>query len=303
MNINRLSWVGFVVFSTLLIFFYGIRFLQNETFQKSTFSFNVVFNDLQGLDVSDDVKMLGKKIGRISGTKIIGQKIAVELTIDNTFAFKIPIDSEIEITQSDLMGGKFISIYPGKDNDKYILDGETIAGKNAEIVSLTQDIGDLAKRLNDTFGDNQKGQIKSTIANIQSTSTLIEEFMINNQDLITQTDKDNLHSLLENINSISNNLDSLLLEEKENIKNSIEKFNLFMEDLPSLGLKLDDISTMLQNIINNINSGDGTLSKLIKDNELHDNLNGAISDFRSLLDDVKDNPTKYMKAYFQAKKK
>ena len=303
MNINRLSWVGFVVFSTLLIFFYGIRFLQNETFQKSTFSFNVVFNDLQGLDVSDDVKMLGKKIGRISGTKIIGQKIAVELTIDNTFAFKIPIDSEIEITQSDLMGGKFISIYPGKDNDKYILDGETIAGKNAEIVSLTQDIGDLAKRLNDTFGDNQKGQIKSTIANIQSTSTLIEEFMINNQDLITQTDKDNLHSLLENINSISNNLDSLLLSEKENIKNSIEKFNLFMEDLPSLGLKLDDISTMLQNIINNINSGDGTLSKLIKDNELHDNLNGAISDFRSLLDDVKDNPTKYMKAYFQAKKK
>ena len=303
MNINRLSWVGFVVFSTLLIFFYGIRFLQNETFQKSTFSFNVVFNDLQGLDVSDDVKMLGKKIGRISGTKIIGQKIAVELTIDNSFAFKIPIDSEIEITQSDLMGGKFISIYPGKDNDKYILDGETIAGKNAEIVSLTQDIGDLAKRLNDTFGDNQKGQIKSTIANIQSTSTLIEEFMINNQDLITQTDKDNLHSLLENINSISNNLDSLLLSEKENIKNSIEKFNLFMEDLPSLGLKLDDISTMLQNIINNINSGDGTLSKLIKDNELHDNLNGAISDFRSLLDDVKDNPTKYMKAYFQAKKK
>ena len=303
MSINRLSWVGFVIFATLLIFFYGIKFLQDETFQKSTFSFNVVLNDMQGLDVSDDVKMLGKKIGRISGTKIIGQKIAVELTIDNSFAFKIPIDSEIEITQSDLMGGKFISIYPGKDNEKYILDGETIAGKNAEIVSLTQDIGDLAKRLNDTFGQDQKNQMKNTISNIQSTSILIEDFMEKNQDLITQEDKENLHSLLKNVNSISSNLDSILLKERENIKNSIVKFNLFMEDLPNLAMKLDGISSALKNIVEDINSGEGTLSKLIKGDQLHENLNGAISDFRLLMDDVKNNPTKYMKAYFQAKKK
>jgi len=303
MSMNRLSWVGFVVFTTLLIFFYGIKFLQDETFQKSTFSFNVVFNDLQGLDVSDDVKMLGKKIGRISGTKIIGQKIAVELTIDNSFAFKIPIDSDIEITQSDLMGGKFISVYPGKDNEKYILDGETIAGKNAEIVSLTQDIGDLAKRLNDTFGQEQKNQMKDAIANIQSTSILIEDFMQKNQNIITSEDKDNLHSILLNVNSISSNLDSILSTERENIKSSIVKFNLFMEDLPDLALKLDYISTALKSIVENIDSGEGTLSKLIKDDQLYDNLNGAISDFRSIMDDVKNNPSKYLKAWFQAKKK
>ena len=75
MNINKLSYVGFIVFSSLVLFFYGIKFLQDETFQKSTFSFNVIFNNLQGLDVSDDVRMLGKKIGRISGTKIVGQNI------------------------------------------------------------------------------------------------------------------------------------------------------------------------------------------------------------------------------------
>ena len=97
MKISRLAWVGFIIFSTLLIFFYGIRFLQEETFQKSTFRFNVVFNDIQGLDVSDDVRMLGKKIGRISGTKIVGQNIAIEVTINNSFVFKIPIDSEFEI--------------------------------------------------------------------------------------------------------------------------------------------------------------------------------------------------------------
>ena len=103
MKSYRLASIGFIVFISMAVLFFGIRFLQNESFQKSTFTFKVVFNDLQGLDISDDVRMLGKKIGRVSGTEIVGQKIAVQVTIDNSFAFKLPIDSDIEITQSDLL--------------------------------------------------------------------------------------------------------------------------------------------------------------------------------------------------------
>jgi len=303
MNINKLSYVGFIVLSSLLLFFYGVKFLQDETFQKSTFTFNVVFNNLQGLDVSDDVRMLGKKIGRISGTRIVGQNIAIELTINNSFAFKIPIDSEFEITQSDLMGSKFISIYPGKDNDKFILEGETIAGKNAEIVSLTKDVGDLAKRLNDTFGVAQKEQIKNTVSNIEKTSELVEEFIQNNKDIINEKDKENLHGLLANINSISFDLNEIIKDESEDLKNSVKEFNVFMNKLPEMSSQLQDASTSIANIVNNINSGEGTLSKLINHDELYNNLNGLVSDGRSLIDDIKKNPTKYLKAYFQAKKK
>ena len=303
MNINKLSRIGFTVFFSILIFFYGIRFLQQEAFQKSNFTFNVVFNDLQGIDVSDDVKMLGKRIGRVSGTRIIGQKIAAELTIDNSFAFKIPIDSEIAITQSDIMGSKYISIYPGKDNDKFILDNETIAGKNQEVVSLTKDIGDLAKRLSETFGGEQQQQIVSTIANIQSTASQLEEFIAINKDVITDKDKDNLHELLSNINSISSNLDKLINEESGNIKQSIENFNIFMEKVPDISIEIDKMLSDVADIVENINSGKGTLSKLINSEDLYDNVNGLILDARSLLDDVKKNPAKYLRAWFDAKKK
>lgn len=303
MNINKLTWIGFSVFFSVLIFFYGIKFLQDESFQQSNFTFNVIFNDLQGLDVSDDVKMLGKRIGRVTGTRIIGQKIAAELTIDNTFAFKIPIDSEIEITQSDIMGGKYISIYPGKDNNKFILDNETIAGKNAEVVSLTKDIGDLAKRLSETFGGEQKQQIKNTISSVESTASQLEEFISINKDIITDQDKENLHDLLENINSISSNLNTLIGDESENLKQSIENFNIFMEKVPNMSTEIDATLSDLSEIIANINSGKGSLSKLINREELYDNVNGLILDARSLLDDVKQNPAKYLRAWFEAKKK
>ena len=303
MNINRLTWIGITVFFAILSFFYGVRFLQDEAFQKSNFTFNVVFNDLQGLDISDDVRMLGKRIGRVSGTRIVGQKIAVELTIDNTFAFRIPIDSEIEITQSDIMGGKFISIYPGKDNSKFILDSETVAGKNGEVVSITKDVGDLAKRLSETFGNDQKVQIKNTLANIELTTSQLEQFISENKNLITDEDKENLHSLLSNINSISFNLDKLINEESDNIKQSIQKFNNSMDKIPSISKNLDEVLNDLSNIVENINSGEGTVSRLINEEALYDNVNGLILDARSLLSDVKENPAKYLRAWFEAKKK
>ena len=303
MNINKLTWIGITVFFAIFSFFYGVRFLQEEAFQKSIFRFNVVFNDLQGLDISDDVKMLGKRIGRVSGTRIIGQKIAAELTIDNTFAFKLPIDSDIEITQSDLMGGKFISIYPGKDNDKFILEGETIAGKNGEVVSITKDVGDLAKRLSETFGVQQREQIKNTLTNIESTASQLQEFMNANKNLISENDKDNLHQLLSNINTITFNLNNLINDESSNIKNSIQSFNNFMETVPGISNSIDAMLVDVGAVVKNINSEDGSLSKIINQNELYDNVNGLVLDARSLLDDVKNNPAKYLRAWFEAKKK
>tara|TARA_B100000029_G_C17490089_1_gene928781 strand:- start:167 stop:1078 length:912 start_codon:yes stop_codon:yes gene_type:complete len=303
MKISRLFWVGFIVFSSILVFYYGIRFLQEESFQSTTFKFSVVFNDLQGLDISDDVKMLGKKIGRITGTRIIGEKIATELTLDNTFAFKIPIDSKFEISQSDLMGSKFISIYPGKDNDKFILEGETIAGENAEVVSLTKDIGDFAKRLNNTFGKEQEQQIQNTISNIEVSSESLEKFIEQNRDIITQEEKENLHSLLKNINSISIDLEYILNEESEDIKQSIQNFNSFMKKTPDISNQIDDITVSIKQIVDNINNGTGSMSKLLNQDSLYNNVNGLVLDARLLLDDVKNNPTKYLKAYFNAKKK
>ena len=231
MKSYRLASIGFIVFISMAVLFFGIRFLQNESFQKSTFTFKVVFNDLQGLDISDDVRMLGKKIGRVSGTEIVGQKIAVQVTIDNSFAFKLPIDSDIEITQSDLMGGKFIAIYPGKDNNNFILPKETISGANTVAASLTEDISNFAKKINETYGQKQKEQVKNTISSIETSSMLLEEFVTSNMDLVAEEDKENLHNILSNINNISNDLSVMIGEESDNVRESIDQFNVLMKKM------------------------------------------------------------------------
>ena len=113
MNFSRLFWIGLVFIISGMIFVGGLLYFQEISLRKSNYTFTVLFENVQGLNVGDQVDMLGKKIGKVSHTRIMGQKIAVELSIDNSFVFSIPVDSKIEVKSEGLIGSKFISITPG----------------------------------------------------------------------------------------------------------------------------------------------------------------------------------------------
>ena len=62
-------------------------------------------------------------------TKIIeGQKIGVDLSIDNSFVMKIPVDSKIHVKSEGILGEKYISIEPGKDTQHSLLAGDIVEG-------------------------------------------------------------------------------------------------------------------------------------------------------------------------------
>jgi phospholipid/cholesterol/gamma-HCH transport system substrate-binding protein len=225
------------------------------------------------------------------------------------FKNSIPIDSRFEITSEDIMGGKHLTIYPGKDTNKFILNGDTVSGKNSEVVSLTQDIGDFARTLNETFGVEQKNQIIEAVGNFNKFTKDLESFISANQDIITAEDKDNLHLILSNVNKVSGSLELLIAEQSDNISMAIENISDFTVDLPEVSSKISTLSAKIENMVDNINNGEGTLAKLIDDDQLYteitnlvSNTNGLITEARSFTKDVQDNPKKYIRAYFAAKR-
>ena len=305
----KLFWIGILTFLSFILFFYGIKFLQNESFQQSTISFKVIFKNSQGIDSGDEVRMLGKKIGFVKGTNIIGQNIILDISVSNMFKNSIPIDSRFEITSEDIMGGKNLTIYPGKDTNKFILNGDTVSGKNSEVVSLTQDIGDFARTLNETFGSEQKNQVIEAIKSFNTFSQDLESFMSKNQNIINDDDKENLRLILSNVNSASGTLQLLIEKQSGNISTAIENISDFTVDLPDISSQISSLSSKIEEVVNSINSGDGSLSKLIDDDKLYieiknlvSNTNGFVTDARSVTNDIQNNPKKYLKAYFAAKR-
>ena len=108
--------IGFIVFISIILFIGGNFYLQNKSFNSQNYTFNVLFENIQGLHEGDEVKILGKKIGKVKMTRIDNNRILAELIIDNA-ENRIPIDSKIEVKSEGLLGTKYISITLGKDEN------------------------------------------------------------------------------------------------------------------------------------------------------------------------------------------
>ena len=320
MKLSRLFWIGLVFIISVIIFVGGLLYIQDISLQKSHYTFTVLFENVQGLNVGDQVDMLGKKIGKVSQTRIIGQKIAVELAINNSFVFTIPVDSKIEVKSEGLIGSKFISITPGVNRKDYILPGETVEGLREfdfteitpGILPLTQDLSAFARRLKATLGEEEKDKIRFTIQNIESLTSELDTFIYNYRNIVSDKDRKNFQDFLKNLNGAVKDL-------KYGINKEIGKMDSMLDDLKQVTDKSDELSstiTELKNssaalteatgkfnrILGKIDTGEGTIGKLISDTTLYGNMNSLVGEMMYLVQDFKDNPTKYMKAYWKGKK-
>jgi len=317
MKFSKLFWMGLLIFVLTGLFLSGIMYVQDITLKKSNYSFTVIFANVQGLNEGDDVNMLGKRIGKVSQAKIIGQKIAVELSIDNSFAFKIPVDSKIEVKSEGLMGSKYVSINPGVNDKKYILAGETVEGQREYdfseitpgIVPITQDIGVFARRLKATLGEEEKDRIRNTILNIESLTSELDGFVKGYRDVLSKSERENLKEIVTNLKTASESIKhkvdndlSQILSGLKNVSDQSEDLKQAIINLKSSSESLNSSSIIFESILTKINSGEGTLGKMVNDPGLYDNLNALSQDSRELVKDFKDNPTKYMKAYWKGKK-
>ena len=320
MKISRLFWIGTIFVLSIITFIGGLLYLQEISIRKSNYTFNVLFDNIQGLNVGDQVDMLGKKIGKVSHSRIIGQKIAVELSIDNSFSFSIPVDSKIEVKSEGLIGSKFISISPGLNTKEFILPGETVEGLRefdfAEItpgiVPLTQDLSAFARRLKATLGEEEKDNIRLTIHNIESLTAELDTFVYNYRNIISDNDKKNFQDFIKNLSGTVKDL-------KYGVNKEINKLDGMLDNLKKVTDKSEELSTTItelkkssesftistekfNKILNKIDNGEGTMGKLVSDSALYENMNNLVNEMRTLVDDIKENPAKYMKAYRKSKK-
>ena len=317
MKFSKLFWMGLLIFVLTGFFLIGIMYVQDISLKKSNYSFTVIFANVQGLNEGDDVNMLGKRIGKVSRAKIIGQKIAVELSIDNSFAFKIPVDSKIEVKSEGLMGSKYVSINPGVNDKKYILAGETVEGQREYdfseitpgIVPITQDLGVFARRLKATLGEDEKDRIRNTISNIESLTFELDGFIKGYRDILSKPERENLKDIVANLKTTSESIKekvendlSEILTGFKNISDQSEGLKEAITNLKSSSESLNSSSKKFESILDKIDSGEGTLGKMVNNPGLYDNMNELSQDGRELLKDFKDNPTKYMKAYWKGKK-
>lgn len=97
------------------------------------------FGATGGLSVGDDVRISGIKVGRISRQELDPVTYAARIVMSLDERILIPADSSARITAASLLGGNYLELIPGADEDM-MQPGEVIYDTR-DPVSLTDLLG------------------------------------------------------------------------------------------------------------------------------------------------------------------
>jgi phospholipid/cholesterol/gamma-HCH transport system substrate-binding protein len=97
------------------------------------------FGAIGSLNVGDDVRLSGIKIGKVVETELNVETFGALVTMSLDERISLPTDSTARIAASSLLGGSFIDILPGFE-ETYITDGGLIYDTR-DPVNLTDLLG------------------------------------------------------------------------------------------------------------------------------------------------------------------
>ncbi len=295
MKISKEFKVGLLAIVSLVVLYFGFNFLKGIDLFEDTSQYYALYNNIDGLTISNPVIINGLSVGRVSATEILQEKgnlVAVEISIHSNL--NINKGSEARLINTDFLGSKAIELTLNDTNTEYYVDGDTlISGVEGGITELFKqsgdDIGVTLSRINsilESFQGNSE-KINATLVNIEGiTGSLNRNMPVMQRKLI---------SLLDSLNKNSQELS----ETMASLKPVLANVGQITDSLKTLELSktLDKTQTTLDNLNANLESlkaGEGTMGKLLHDDSLYIYLSNTARDLDKLLVDLEANPGRYV---------
>jgi phospholipid/cholesterol/gamma-HCH transport system substrate-binding protein len=294
--IALLAIVGFVVL---------FQFMKGKSLFTTDNIFYAKYDNVEGLAQSSAVSINGLKVGQVDKIIPLTSKdgkinFVVKITVDNKFEFSK--NSSLEIFEPGLMSGKEMRVnlaYGGATAK----DGDTLKGafKLGTLGSLSSQVGPVKDQLQvvlhrvDSLMANanllvdaqNRAEIKALLSNLNKTVGALQTTAGSVNSLVGHNDP-KLQKVLDDA-SLTMQSGKVTLDKYGNLAQSIDT-----KQLNATIANLDATVGKLNQVIGGIDKGEGSLGKLMKDDQLYNNLNSASSNLNTLIEDMKANPKRYI---------
>lgn len=304
MKISNETKVGILAAFAIAIFIIGYNFLKGNDVFSSENEFYAKYDKVDGLAISKPVLVNGYQIGRVSALTLLPNgQILAQFKINPKY--EIPQNTIARLESTDLLGSKAV-IFDLGNSLKYAVDGDTLNAnvqanlleqvepvqKKAQMIISRLDsvLSSVNQILNPEFQKNINRSfvsIAKTLETLESTSKKV--------DGTVGIEAERIDHILSDAESISANLKN----NNEKINNILTNFNSLSDQMAQVKFKetIDHANQAvadLQAVVSKVNNGTGTLSMLLNDEKLYNNLNQAAANLDKLMIDLKANPKRYV---------
>jgi phospholipid/cholesterol/gamma-HCH transport system substrate-binding protein len=303
MTISNETKIGVMAVVALAALILGFNFLKGSSLFQHTKKLYAVFDNVDGVELSNSVQVNGLSIGSVTAInesdKDLTRGIIVTITLKKDV--HIPKNSIAEIN-SGFISSATITVTKG-DDPQFLADGDTLlTKKKPNILSQVQEsvnpiilklggtltsLDSLIQTVGTLFDPRLKNNFSAIIANLAA-STAQLQLMLN-----AQTGA--LAQSLKNVNTFTANLaknNDHITHTLENVEKTTS--NLSNAKIPETVESLKAAVTEMQSLVGKLNSNNGTVGMLLNDRRLYQNLEGTTRSLQILLDDLRLHPKRYV---------
>jgi phospholipid/cholesterol/gamma-HCH transport system substrate-binding protein len=304
LKLTREIKTAILVIASILLFIWGYSFLKGRELFSSYQTYYAEYDSVEGLGKSAPITLNGLVIGKVTMIKINQNtgKLMVEMKVKTDFP--ISKSSAATLYEPTFIGGKQIAI-EHNFQDKVLAEDGQMLQSNVR-AGLTESLG------------NKLGPIQVKLEKIMTNADVLISGINNVLDKKTQEDLkvslSELSQTMTQFHKASASMNVILDENKTQIKGVVTNFNKISGDFAqisdsikkaNLGKTVKELNATIakvNGIMKGLESGKGTMGKLINDDALYSNLEKTSRELELLLQDVRLYPTRYVNISLFGKK-
>ncbi len=293
--------IGLTIVIAMLVAIIGFRVMQDVPLFRPSLQLYTSFERVDGVSAGTSVYMSGVKVGSVNRIRLAGPD-SVVVVLNLSYTEGIPVGSRAFIEPADLIGGKRVRI-DHSGGDEMIPDGGYIRGVYeygafAELQEFADDLkpdiqrttGSLAgvlEQIDDMLTEGGKEDIRQTIGALNQSSQQVNR--------ILQNRSADLEESIIHLRQVMANLDTLSAGSHKQLEEILANLETTSSELGVISGELSGVSTELHVMMQQINSGDGTLGRLIHDPSLYQNLDSLAINLKNVSRILEEDPRHFLK--------
>jgi len=304
LKLTREIKTAILVISSILLFIWGYSYIKGKDLFTNYKTLYVEYDNVEGIVKSAAVTLNGLVVGNISNITINQNtgKILVELQLKTDFP--ISKSSTAAIYEPGFIAGKQIAIYPNYADKTIVADGDVLKGKVT--AGITESLKEKLVPLQEKF--------EKLIRNSDDLVVSFKNVMDKQGQADLKKSLSELSKTIEEFHKASANVNSMLADNKSKINGTVSNFNKISSDFSKISDSLNKANlgqtaknlektlASVDKIMANLQSGKGSMGKMLNDEALYNNLSKTSKELELLLEDVRLNPTRYVNVSVFGKK-
>lgn len=274
--------VGAAVVAAGLILVFGILWLGGYRFAEEAYEIAVVFDQVGGLIPGDRVTVAGLDAGEVKALEFREGRVRVGMEIDSDM--RIPRDSRFVVASYGLIGAKHVAVSPGTSK-VWIESGTVLAGRYEkglgevinEMGEALTEIRQILKAVDEVLSDLEaRQQVKHTLANASRAS-------------------EDLRVAIGDLKDTAALLKGFVEEKREPASSALDSIEEASAEFALATQRLAAMSASLDSILARVESGEGSLGKLVNDAQAYNEFLEVLKELRDIITRIKENPKSFVK--------